>query len=350
MYYKKYIKNLVMTEKIVGISTCIVKDNKKDLFATGFKSILPDKELLTVDTLYDTASLTKVLTVMPIICKLIDSRELSFDTKLKDLLPEFKYDDVTIYDILVHQSGLPSSVDMMGKEQNKATIINEMLKLDKCYKTGADVRYSDIGYILLGLGLERIYGMSLDEISNLEVFEPLQMNNTMFNPNDKEKCAPTSIINNDSDKCYRGVVHDWKSRLMNGVAGHAGVFSTANDLGNYAMMALNKGYYNNKQFISEELIDLWYKNLVTEVEADRTRSLCWITGNNKFVIKRNQPDIISFHGFSGPSISLDRINNLGIVQMYNSVHPFVKNKDQINAERPDISDIIYENYALKKGK
>ena len=344
--YQNYIKELVELKKILGATLCITKDSTKEISAYGLKNELTN-EKAKEDTLYDTASLTKVLTVMPIICRLIDDKTIKFETKLKSILPEFKYDDVTIYDILVHRSGLGPSVDMKDKKQDKETLINEMLKLEKSYKTGTDIVYSDIGYILLGLGLEKVFNKPLDKISKEMIFDPLKMNNTMFNPKNKEKCAPTEYIDQTKTSVYTGVVHDWKARLMDGVAGHAGVFTDASDIGNYIQMVLNKGNFEGKQFISEELIDLWFKNLVHETKANRNRSLCWITGFNKFIINGIDENTISFHGFSGPSISIDRTNNIGIGILSNSVHPIRENKDKLNFYRPLITEEVYKTKILK---
>lgn len=344
MIHGSYIKQLVVNKQIVGLNMCVVHNGLKVTEAYGLKSIIPFEEDATISTLYDVASLTKVLTVLPIICRLIDAKEITFDTKVKSLIPEFKYDDVTIYDMLVHQSGLPSSINMNDKEQSKESMVSEILKLDKCYKTGTDVIYSDIAYILLGHVLEVIYGKSLDKVALDEVFKPLEMYATMYNPTDAQSCAPTEYMDSSKRKVFRGIVHDWKARMMEGIAGHAGVFSTARDIGNFMEMILNNGYYNNKQYISEELIEMWYKTLVYEKKADRYRSLCWIRGHNKFIINGKNNSIISFHGFSGPSISLDKDNNIGICLMSNGVHPLRENKDKLNAVRPIITDSIYDDY------
>lgn len=351
MKHDSYINNLVVNKEIVGLSMCVLHDGLKTNEVYGLKSIFPEEKIAYKSTLYAVASLTKVLTVLPIICKLIDNKEITFNTKLKSILPEFKYDDVTIYDILVHQSGLSSSVNMKDKEQSRISLMNEILKLDKSYKTGTDVVYSDIAYILLGIALERIYGNSLDKIATEEVFYPLNMYKTMYNPYNPNSCAPTEYKDASQKEVYQGVVHDWKARMMDGVAGHAGVFSIASDIGNFMKMVLNNGYYNNKQYLSEEIIDMWFKTLVYEKKADRYRSLCWIRGHNKFIIDEKNNDIISFHGFSGPSISLDRQNNIGICLMSNGVHPIRENKDKLNAVRPIITDMIYDDYiGIEKNK
>ncbi len=348
MKHKQYIKNLILNNQIVGLTSCILCKNNIDINAYGYKSIIPSKELTSIDTLYDMASLTKVLTVVPIICKLIDKKEINFNTKVKDILPEFKYNDITIYDMIVHESGLPSTVNMNCKEQSRDSIIKEIFKLDKAYKTGSDVIYSDIGYILLGLLIEKLYGKSFDIIAKNEVFNPLNMNNTTYNPLNKNICAPTEYKDATHTEVYQGIVHDWKSRMMNGVAGHAGVFSTVIDIGNFMQMALNNGYYNNKEFISKELIDMWYEILAYESKSDRYRSLCWIHGYNKYIINARNDDTISFHGFAGPSISLDRENNIGICLMSNSVHPLRENRTMLNTVRPTITDLIYEDYIDNK--
>ena len=344
MEHEKYINNLIINKQIIGLNTCIIHDDMKIVKASGLKSIIPKKELTDNKTLYDIASLTKVVTTLPIICRLIDNKEINFNTKANSILKNLKYDDITIYDMLVHQSGLPSSINMNNKEQSKESLIKEIYKLDKSYKTGSKIVYSDIGYILLGLLIEEIYNKSFDKVANEEVFMPLNMNNTTFNPNNKENCAPTEYKDSTHTEVYQGIVHDWKSRMMEGISGHAGVFTTANDIGNYMKMALNKGYYNNKQYISEELINIWYKTLEYEKDSNRYRSLCWIKGNNKYVIKQKNDNIISFHGFTGTSISLDREDNIGICLLSNSVHPLRENREKLKTLRPTITDKIYDDY------
>ena len=344
MEHEKYINNLIINKQIIGLNTCIVHDNIKTIKAYGLKSIVPKEEPTNTETLYDIASLTKVVTTLPIICRLIDNKEINFNTKINYILNNFKYDDVTIYDLLVHQSGLPSTINMNNKEQSKESLINEIYKLDKSYKTGTNIVYSDIGYILLGLIIEKLYNNSFDKVANKEVFITLNMNNTLFNPTNKDICAPTEYKDSTHKDVYQGIVHDWKCRMMEGISGHAGVFTTANDIGNYMKMVLNNGYYNNKQYISEELINIWYKTLVYEKDSNRYRSLCWIKGTNKVVIKEKNDNTISFHGYTGTSISLDRENNIGICLLSNSVHPLRNNREKLKKLRPTITDKIYDDY------
>lgn len=325
---------------IPGVNYSIIGDNTIQ-GSVGYKEIVPEKKSTTIDTLYDISSLTKVLVTLPLICKLIDSNKLSFDSKVKNYINDFRYDDVTIYDLLTHSSGLPPSLERIQGETRKE-FLDRLHKLRKIYHTSTGVIYSDVGYILLGQIAERVYGKPLDELAKSEVFIPLEMFNTTYNPTDKEICAPTEITNRG---LIMGEVHDEKAYLLGGVAGHAGVFTNTNDLTNFVKMILNNGKYEGKKFLSKDMIDILFENLVNERQSNRTRSLCWITGNNSIVIKRGK-NIISFNGFTGPSISIDRNNNFGIVLLTNRVHPTRVNI-RLNNERANIADDIYR-IVLKK--
>ena len=265
-----------------------------------------------------------------------------FADKVQKYLPRFKYDDVTIYHLLSHSSGLPADLD--SKEiVPKQTILDEVYSKDKIYETGKDVVYSDLGYILLGEIIEKVYNKPLDIVANEEIFFPLQMYNTSYNPIDVQDCAPTEV--SSRGLLIKGYVHDEKAFSMNGVAGHAGVFSNVSDLMKFVKMILNNGVYNNKQFLPKDMIDLWFRPMVYEKQNERTRSLCWITGVNDIVCKEGE-NVISFSGFTGPSLSIDRDRKLGIVLMTNRVHPTRDNR-KLTAERPLISKEIYDSLYTK---
>ena len=332
------INEEVKNKVIPGMTYAIVKDGEVNIGSCGYKSLVPTIEKVSDDTVYDIASLTKVVVTVPLICKLIDTGKIKFDDKVKKYLPNFKYDDITIYHLLTHTSGLPA--DLGNKEiVSKESIVNQMYSKEKEYETGTKVLYSDLGYMFLGELIEKVYNKPLDVVSKEEIFIPLEMHNTGYNPTNKEKCAPTEVTKNRD--IVKGFVHDEKAYSMNGVAGHAGVFSTAQDLSNYVSMILNNGQFNGKQILSKDIIDIWFKPLVYDKKCEWNRSFCFIVGNNDLIIEQGD-NIISFHGFTGPSISIDRNNNLGIVLMTNRIHPTRDNK-KMSKERPKISDEIYKH-------
>ena len=330
---------------IPGMTYSVVKDN--DIFhgSVGLKQIIPTKENTSEDTLYDLASLSKVVSTVTIVSKMYAEGKIKLNDKVSAYLERFKYDDVTIFDLLTHSSGLPADLDdltIVSKEE----LLNKVYDASKVYETKTDVIYSDLGYILLGELISKVYGKPLDEVAREEVFIPLEMNHTCYNPIDKSNCAPTEETT--SRGLLQGFVHDEKAFSLGGVAGNAGVFSTNTDLVNFMSMILNDGYYNGKEYLPKQIIDLWFKPLVFEERNDRYRSLCWIVGQNKLVNKNNG-NVISFSGFTGPSISIDRDNNLGIALLTNRVHPTRKN-NLIATERSKITESVYESFGLNQSE
>lgn len=337
------INKLVYQGVVPGICYAVINDGEVSIGSNGYKTLVPKMEKVSDDIIYDVASLTKVIVTVPLILKLIDKKIISFDDKVNKYLPLFKYDDVSIYHLLTHTSGLPA--DLTDKKiVSKEKIIAEIYTKDKEYDTGSKVIYSDIGYILLGELIEKVYNKPLDVVAREELFIPLEMYDTSYNPNNKERCASTEVTIDRG--ILKGYVHDEKAYSMGGVAGHAGVFSTAKDLSNYVLMILNNGEFRDQRILSEEMVNLLFNSLVYDEKCEWNRSFCFIVGNNDIVIEEGE-NIISFNGFTGPSISIDRINNLGIVLMTNRVHPSRDNK-MISKERPKISAEIYRKLVKTK--
>ena len=344
-FLENKIEEEIQNGVIPGMSYAIIDNDQLYLGAHGFKDLIPEKTPINNDTLYDLASLTKVVVTVPLILKTIEKGNLRFADKVKDYLPRFKYDDVSIYDLLTHSSGLPADTSSK-KIVTRDEIMDEIYNMDKIYDTKSYIMYSDIGYILLGEIISTIYGKPLDIVAREELFEPLEMFDTTYNPSDKEKCAPTEVTLERG--IIKGVVHDEKASSLGGVAGHAGAFSTAVDLSKYISMILNKGEYKGKRILGEEMVNMLFNKLVYDKTCDWDRSFSFIVGNNDIVIMEGE-NIISFNGFTGPSISIDRENNFGIALMTNRVHP-TRTNTKISRERPIISHEIYEELVRTKRK
>lgn len=337
------INKLVYQGVVPGICYAVINDGNVSIGSNGYKTLIPKMEKISDDTIYDVASLTKVIVTVPLILKLIDNKIINFDDKVNKYLPLFKYDDVTIYHLLAHTSGLPADLGSR-KIVSKEKIINEMYSTEKEYETGTKVLYSDLGYMFLGQLIEKVYNKPLDIVAKEELFKPLDMKDTNYNPINKGRCAPTEVTTDRG--IVKGFVHDEKAYSLNGVAGHAGVFSTARDLSHFVVMILNDGTYNGKTILSKEMVDILFKPLVYDEKCKWFRSFCFIVGNNDLVIEEGEK-VISFHGFTGPSISIDRDKNIGIVLMTNRIHPSRDNK-LISKERPKISEEIYKNLLKTK--
>ena len=336
---REIISELVVKGATPGVNYAVIKDNKVIEGSIGLKSnydlingnIVKKDEANSIETLYDIASLTKVVCTLTIIFRLYEKGMLDINDSVKKYLPNFKYSDITIYDLLTHTSGIQK--DFNSKEIiTKEEVIKKIYSLEPINPKGTFL-YSDIGYILLGFVIEKICEEPLDIVFKNEVAIPLEMNNTCFNPKNKNIIAPTEIT---QKRDVKGFVHDEKAYSLNGVAGSAGLFSNVHDLVNFSKMILNSGMFNGRKYLSKNTIDKFFNPLVTDQKY--SRSFCFYVGDNPNVIN-NRPTI-SFTGFTGPSISIDRTNKISIIMLTNRIHPSRNNK-LISILRSKISDEIY---------
>lgn len=218
----------------------IVGQNDKILYHKAYNAKL--------DTIYDLASLTKITTAMSIMI-LEEERALQVSDKLAKFYPQFNTNNkknITIENLLRHNSGLPPVVKAKKGESYQEFIIKS-LSLPLEYETGEKTVYSDVGFIILGDIVQKVSGMSLDEFSSKKIFVPLGMKETGYevSENNRLRCAPTS----DKPKC---IPHDPKALTMYPHSlGHAGVFSTAQDLSHLARLFLNKGVFEGKRILKE---------------------------------------------------------------------------------------------------
>ncbi|MDQ3280307.1 MAG: DUF1343 domain-containing protein, partial [Acidobacteriota bacterium] len=193
-------------------------------------------ERMTTDTIFDAASLTKVVATSPSIWLLIERGKLQLDQRVRTILPEFTDDAVTIRHLLTHTSGLRPGLDLSSDWSGYGEGVRRALAETPRNRPGAIFRYSDINYILLGEIVRRVSGQPLDAFAKANVFAPLGMHDTTFLPKKNTRIAPT-------ENGLRGVVHDPTSRRMGGVAGHAGMFTTAADLAKFSRAILRGGFF-----------------------------------------------------------------------------------------------------------
>ena len=209
--------------------------------AYGNRALVPRVEKMTEETIFDAASITKVAATTPSIWILIERGKIALDDPVSKYLPEFRggwRDEVTIRHLLTHTSGLRPDLDLKEKWSGYDEGIRRATLEMPLNRPGFIFRYSDINFELLGEIVRRVSGMPLDEFARREVFEKLGMKDTRFLPPAKARIAPTEMTDG---VMLRGVVHDPTARRMGGVAGHAGLFTTARDLAKYARCLLHGG-------------------------------------------------------------------------------------------------------------
>lgn len=281
--------------------------------------------------IFDLASLTKTVGTTSAIMKLFQEGRLDLDEKVAHYLPEFRGPTpaqsrmkarVTIRHLLTHSSGLPPFRQFFLME---GTVAN---RLDSVYATpldtipGAETIYSDIGFITLGKIVERLSGLSLDVYLDSMIFRPLGMNSTYFNPPGERlaRIVPTEYSQLDSNVLVHGYVHDENSWSLGGVAGHAGLFSTAADLAILAQMMLNGGLYRDSLIFGPETVAQFTHR--AEVIPGSSRCLGWDSpaGEASAGVYASSSSF-GHTGFTGTSIWMDPENRVFVILLTNAVHP-----------------------------
>ena len=270
--------------------------------------------------------------------KLIDMGKLKLDTLVKDIIPEFRNNNINIFDLLTHTSGLPADIKL-DLSADKETIRKKIYYCDSIYEKNTKVLYSDIGFILLGFIIEEIVRKPLDIVAKEFIFTPLNMDDTSYLPDSKlvDRCAPTENSPH-FHKILRGEVHDRKAYLMGGVSGHAGIFSDIDDMSKFARMILNGGEYNKKRILSEKSVESLFKRQTPIGEINRGLGYLTFDIRSPFSTMNSSESI--FHtGFTGTSLLIDKGNKISIIVLSNRVHPTRENI-KIIEERKKIHEKI----------
>ena len=340
------INKAVEDKSFPGAVVLVWKDGKT-IYEKAFGNYTYDSSSpkIKTNTLFDLASLTKVVatTTAAMIC--YDRDLFSLDDKVTKYIPEFGVngkDNITIKNLLIHNSGLPAWKKFYGRDLKYDDVINEIYSSELEYKTGEKTVYSDLGIITLGKIIEKVTGKSLDVFCTDEIFIPLKMESTFYNPDDslKKLCAPTEADNYWRMKTLQGEVHDETSAMLNGVAGHAGLFSTADDLAKLMSVLLNKGKINQKIFIQQSTIELFTKR----VSKESTRAIGWDTKSDsgssagKYFSKNS----FGHTGYTGTSIWADPDRNLFVVLLTNRVYPTRENT-KIQKVRPQLHNAVIKS-------
>lgn len=336
------LNKMVLENVFPGATYSLITKDTVYMGAVGSKSLIPNIEENNIDTLYDMASLTKVIVTNTIITRMLYKNKIKLNDKVCYYLNDFKYSEITILDLLTHTSGLPAD-SILKQIKNKEDLVYKIYTMDLEYEKGTKVLYSDIGFILLGLIIEKVYQKSLDEVAKEEVFIPLEMNDSCYKPIDKDRCAPTELTLERG--LVKGTVHDEKADVLGGVAGHAGLFSTVSDVTKFCKMIQNNG----GDYLPKEYVDLWFKPLKQDDDKE-FRSIGWIVGDEENITGHlGGMDTIFHTGFTGTSIVINRELNVCCILLSNRVHPTRENRNLIR-RRKEFSNICFEESNKKVQK
>lgn len=304
------------------------------------------------DTIYDAASLTKAVVTTTLVAMQVEAGRLVLDLPVARYIPEWNDGpnpewrrSVTLRHLLTHSSGLPAHkayfLTIHSDREAIANICTESIE----YPPGTKTVYSDLDFMLLGEILERVTGMTVDQIARERIFAPLGMANTLFKP---QRALTSRIAPTENDTTYRkrllqGEVDDENAFAMGGIAGHAGMFATAPDLAVFCQMFLNGGIYAHKRLLTRATITQF---TAPQSLAANTRTLGWMapttdSSSGHYFSARSFGHL----GFTGTSIWIDPERELFVILLTNRVYPTRAN-DKITAVRPAVHDAVIEALGL----
>lgn len=306
-------------------------------------------ERMTTDAIFDLASVTKVISTTSAVMKLVEEKKISLDDKIVKYFPAFGQngkENITIYNLLVHNSGLPAWRKFYEFCDSATCVMDSIFATSLIYTTGDSTMYSDLGLITTGKIIEKVTGATLANYVDSMFFKPLGMMSTMYNPPAElwKRVVPTEV---DSfwKKTYaavRGRVHDENAVTLGGISGHAGLFSTASDLAKILQMELNYGRYNGKRYLDSSTIALF-----TQTQSEKSsRGIGWDTRSTgrSFSGQYTSQRTFLHTGFTGTSVVVDPEKRVIVVFLTNRVYP-TRNTLKLLRLRPVVHEAVFR--ALK---
>jgi uncharacterized protein YbbC (DUF1343 family) len=328
---------------------CVVTIGRADgiLYSKAFgsRALLPVTEPMTLDTIFDVASLTKPVATAASLMVLADQGKIDLDQRAARYLPDLSSRDkgsITLRQLLTHVSGLPSEIPIGDFERGRAEAWKRIVNLKPKAAPGERFIYSDVGFLVLEEVIRRVSGGGLDELARARLFRPLGMVDTGFLPPEgaRPRIAPTEQRNGE---WMRGQVHDPRAFRLGGVAGHAGLFSTAADLARFARMLLGGGALDGARILSARAVAAM---LAPHDVPGGIRALGWdmrtgYSANRGTSLSRRA---LGHGGYTGTSLWIDPEKNLFVIFLSNRVHP--DGKGAINALAGSIATLVGEAFGL----
>jgi uncharacterized protein YbbC (DUF1343 family) len=326
--------------------------------AYGARAVEPRREAMTADTIFDLASLTKIVATTTSIMILVEQGKVRLADSVVQFIPEMKGEGreaITIEQLLTHTAGFAPDFDLRERWAGYDEALKRLYREPLRNQPGARFVYSDINYIALGEVVHRISGQTLAEFARKNIFAPLGMRDTGFRPDAKlsSRIAPTEKRRGqmnylgdsganaglEGEQWLRGQVHDPTSFRMDGVAGHAGLFSTADDLAVFCQMILNGGAYNRTRILSPMTVAAMTRPRAVS-ETGAARGLGWDIATSFSTNKGDLFPLGSFGhtGFTGTSMWIDPATDTFVIFLSNRVHP--DGKGDVGPLRGRVASIV----------
>lgn len=336
-----------------GMAVYVAREGKV-LAKQGFGRFTYDKSSPAVDseTIFDLASITKVMATTPLAMKMYERDYLHLDKPVSAYLPEFSggmKDSVKVRHLLTHTAGLQPFIKFWEVADDPSEVYDIIVNSDLIYPPGDSTRYSDLGLILTGKIIEKLGRRPLGELVQLELYDPLGMDQTQYRPPERiwSQIAPTEFDRAYRDRQIQGEVHDENAAFMGGVAGHAGLFSTLDDMGRYAQMLLRNGYYDQMKHLRSSTIDRFTSR--QNIVEGSTRALGWDTPRRKGSLygKYFSEEAFGHTGYTGTSMIIDPKYDIIVILLTNRVYPS-REQQKIYQFRPRFHNAVMEALLSEK--
>jgi CubicO group peptidase (beta-lactamase class C family) len=301
------------------------------------------------NTVYDLASVTKIMATTTSIMKLVSQGKVDVDDPVSEYIPEFntlEKQEITLRHLLLHTSGLPAFRIYVDKLKSRDEIVEAVRNEPLINEPGKAYVYSDLGFILLAEIVHEVTGKHVDEFAADEIFSKLDMYDTLYNPYKSGSQFNGRIPPTEIDTVYnRGTVlevaHDERAYFMDGVAGHAGLFSSAQNVAKYAFMLLNEGDYAGENVIEAEVVEQFtsnqspinYRGLGFDRKSEGFSSAGELTG----------PQTFGHLGFTGTSLWMDPDEDIAIILLTNRTYPSRSYGSQISRVRAEVADTVMKS-------
>lgn len=317
------VMQAIEERKLPGCVVAIGRDSRLAyLRAFGNRAIEPEVVPMTVDTVFDLASLTKPIATATSVMKLVEAGRIRLSDRASQHLPDFTgegKDAISIEQLLIHQGGLIADNALADYQLGPQTAWQRIAALKLTAPVGTKFIYSDVSFIVLGELVQRVSEKPSDEFARREIFVPLGMRETGYRPAEalRKRAAPTE---HREGQWIQGTVHDPRAHLLGGVAGHAGIFSTAADLARYAAMMAQQGQYSDTRILQEET---WKEMTTAREVSSGKRGLGWDirTGYSSNRGATMSEKAFGHGGFTGTALWIDPESKLWVIFLSNRVHP-----------------------------
>jgi CubicO group peptidase (beta-lactamase class C family) len=356
------VRREIVRLDLSGIDDCVAEEIEKGNFpgavvlagkgdgilywkAFGNEVIEPYQEGMDRNTIFDLASITKPVATATSIMILRGREKIDLDDYVSEYIPEFASkgkEQVQIKHLLTHTSGLPAYTNAGQLEEQFGSpcadkVIDKICGLEAADRPGEKFRYSCLGYITLAKIVEKISGKNIDEFSRENIFGPLGMTNTSYNPpaSRQTDIAATEIA---GGKLLRGTVHDPLAQLMAGVSGNAGLFSNARDLSIYCRLLLNGGVFNGKRILSPDAVYM----MTTEQANGRACGFDVSSGYSWVKGSYTSQEAFCHTGYTGTSIVCDPESRVYVIILTNRAHP--DDRGTVKPVRKKVADIVFSKY------